>query len=407
MYISLKLYIYGNYQSQFYPSGNMFSLYLLFSLCYNSPMEKTNVILFILIMTAFFTLTVILPADSKAAEAEKLASFPELSLSSLRSKTFTKGFEDYLSDNVALRSAMLAAARKLESLQGVTPSTGLISKTYDYLLWSDRIMEVFHDKPAVTEGYAWAVNAVAAAVWESRPGAAVYCLLAPTQAEYLDSEYTGLSDSQKTAVDRVYGGLDEGVKAVDAWAAIKGHTDEYVYFRTDHHWTALGAYYAYTAFCEAAGLEAIPLEDYDAFEVEGFLGYLYNQRPTEGLAENADTITYYVLKDKSFTTYPTLIDTASDRYTMFIHGDNAYLAITTSVKNGRTAVVVKDSYANCFVPFLAPHYERIVVIDPRRFEEPFSITEEVLTYADADLIFVNYVFSTTFQDIVTLINSVR
>ena len=76
-------------------------------------------------------------------------------------------------------------------------------------------------------------------------------------------------------IDLCYSKMAPNIVTVDAYAKLRNHTDEYIYFRTDHHWTQLGAYYAYTAFCEAAGFEAVPLEDFETGRYDNFVGSMY------------------------------------------------------------------------------------------------------------------------------------
>ena len=366
--------------------------------------EKLNIALFMIIVAAFFTL-VILPEDYRAAEIEHLRERPELTLENIL-YNFAYDYEAFLSDNIAHRSLMLSLARFLGDSQGIVhaSSYGFIERTERYLLFEDRIMEVFHRNPYVEALYARFINTLAEL---AHNGVRVFSLIVPTPAEFLPEQYRHLSDSQRDAIGHINSLLSDNIITIDVYSVLAAHLDEYIFFRTDHHWTALGAYYAYLAFCYAAGLEPVTLGYYYMYYVDGFLGFLYNERPTPSLRENADRIYYFILRDPYFTTSRALIDRTATTYApLFIQGDWDYFDVITSVQNGRTAVIVKDSFANCFIPFLAPHYERIIVIDPRHFEEPFSIVEELSLYADVDLLILNYVFSTTFRDIVYMLNNI-
>ncbi|MDR1705829.1 MAG: hypothetical protein LBS19_14250 [Clostridiales bacterium] len=366
-------------------------------------MKKANIVIFALLMGTFSILT-FLPPDAKAAEAETLEPMPKFTWASIRDNTFPRDFEEYLSDNVAFRSYFLSAARAIESGYGLKANEGLIEVGNTYLLWSDRIMEIFRQKPETQARYAAVINEIAGAVGGN---VRVFNIIGPTQAEFLAPEYKNLSESQKEAIDQIYGLLDESVTPVDAYGALEAHKDEYIFFRTDHHWTQLGAYYTYRAYCEAAGFEPIALSDYDERVAEGFLGYLYNTHPSSNLAANADDIHYYVYNDEDFITSKPLFQEGVVSYALFLQGDVGYYDIATSVKNGRTAIIVKDSYANCLIPFLAPHYENVIVIDPRHTEEGFSVAAETAKYDPVDLIYVNYVLSTTFDDTVTITGNVK
>ena len=260
------------------------------------------------------------------------------------------------------------------------------------ITFDDRIVSLFVRSLAHDEHYAEVINTYRAAVDES---VRIFSLLVPTQISFLPEIYRELSDSQRDSIDYIYSSYSEGITAVDAYDALARRADEYIYYRTDHHWTALGAYYVYAEFARAAGFEPIGLDEYEVIEIPGFLGYLYNQAPSPALREKPDTIYAYKYIGDLETSAPLLqmaevADQAS--YGLFLGGDRARITITTSVDNGRTAVVVKDSYANCFIPWLAPHYECIIVLDPRTYEG--SVLDLLEQYDDADLIFFNYAMAT-------------
>jgi hypothetical protein len=234
-------------------------------------------------------------------------------------------------------------------------------------------------------------------------------MIVPTSAAFLPEPYFNMSSDQRRTINHVYDSITQFTTkmiTVDAYSVLERHRNEYIYFRSDHHWTALGAYYAYTAFCQAAGLAPVPLSDYNIHRAEGFIGFLYNQRPTQSIADNPDTIVYYTLSDPAFRRL-ILHPGETPTYMIFMGGDHAYFSVDTQNKNGRTVVVLKDSYANCFIPFLVPHYERIVVLDPRHLPNDFSITAEVNGYDDVDFLIMNYVFTTTFSDILYVMNLKR
>ena len=270
------------------------------------------------------------------------------------------------------------------------------------LAFPDRLMEIFGYSERSCIRYAGAVNAYATAL-EGK--ARVFSLVTPTQIEFVDEKYKSVTDSEYDAIQTVYGHL-ENVCPVDAYSYLSAHSDEYIYFRTDHHWTALGAYYAYLAYCDAAGITPVTIDEYDSFELTGFLGYLYNYNPTKELRENPDTIVYYQLKTPLEVSNPLLYPTGGRAtYSIFIGGDHPIYRITTSVKNGRTCVILKDSFGNAFVPWVAPNYENIIVIDPRHYSG--SVTRVVADHDDIDLIILNYAFAAGSGGYIEPLNNVR
>ena len=126
----------------------------------------------------------------------------------------------------------------------------------------------------------------------------VYNMVVPTSVEfYLPKKYSKFSNSEKREIEFIYSKLTDGVIPVDAYSAIEAHKDEYIYFRTDHHWTDLGAYYAYTAFCNAIGQTPPALSDYTVkTKDEPFVGSLFGYTNKIILKNNPDKFTYYMTK---------------------------------------------------------------------------------------------------------------
>ena len=368
-------------------------------------MQKINIVTFTILLSLFFALA-ILPSDPRAAELEHLASFPDINVEDILNKNFSDGFENYLGDNMALRSFMIEFARGLDYLQGLQPASGFVEIYNNLMVFTDRIMEIFVTDEVMSYYFSWGISEFAV---NAREDARIFNMVVPNAAAFLSEPYSNMTGDQRQTL--IY--LDEWISIlwtnrmilVDVYSKLKEHQDEYIFFRTDHHWTALGAYYAYLAFCEAAGLEPVPLSEYNEHRAENFLGLLYNQRPSRSLRENADTIIYYTLNDPAFDkliVHPT--PNRPPTYQIFMGGDHGHFVVETQNKNNKTVVVLKDSYANCFVPFLVPHYERIVVLDPRHVPEDFSIIGVINSYENVDFIMLHYILSTTMSDIIYLLN---
>ena len=277
----------------------------------------------------------------------------------------------------------------------------------------DNAMDIPTATDSVIVSYADAVSQIAAAL----PGVRTLSLVTPNSGEFYSPEsfHTG-SHSQKDMIDLCYASMSDQVVTVDAYSALREHADEYLYFRTDHHWTALGAYYAYTSYCAAAGFEPVPLDQFETGTYENFLGTMYTytaQYPqSEALRENPDTLTYYLpvvethARYYSDTTlsdgipisvvYTKLDESVSNKYLCFIGGDTPVCIIETAVEDGPVCMVIKESYGNALVPFLTSHYSKIVVIDPREFNQEGLPTLDLPQFAAEqgvdDLLIVNYPF---------------
>ena len=198
-----------------------------------------------------------------------------------------------------------------------------------------------------------------------------------------------------------------GGRFVDVRQTLAEHKDEYIYYRTDHHWTSLGAYYAYQQLCGALGLTPFDPAAHTALTAENFYGTHYSKARTWNAVP--DTITYYDLPN-SLTIYnvtaagqPTdgqttgLYDTDKlnvyDKYAMFLHGNNGLSRIEGD-GTGRI-LVIKDSYANCFAPYLTANYAQIDVVDFRNYNYGL---DQLIADNDYDQILVLYSFDSFKSD---------
>lgn len=276
----------------------------------------------------------------------------------------------------------------------------------------DRAMELVTAADDVLSDYAANINRIKQAVGTD---VRVFSLIAPNAAEFYSPEdmHTGIY-SQKDMIAACYGQMDETVQTVDAYSVLQQHVQEEVYFRTDHHWTALGAYYAYTAFCQTAGLHPVQLQTMQTGSYGGFTGSLYlatsAYAQSEVLKENPDTVTYYeptVRTKMSYYDDASLSDAHTDlqvicslnedvtnKYLCFLGGDHPITWIDTDVDNGRVCLVLKESYGNAFTPFLTHHYQTIIAIDPREFNRDgkpdLDLAAFVQEHGINDIIAINY-----------------
>ena len=198
-----------------------------------------------------------------------------------------------------------------------------------------------------------------------------------------------------------------GGQFVDVRSTLEDHKGEYIYYRTDHHWTSLGAYYAYSRLCDTLGLTPFDTTAHPALTAEGFYGTHYSKARNWNAVP--DTITYYDLPNR-LTIYSVtgagqpaegegtgLYDTGKldvyDKYAMFLHGNNG-LSRIEGEGTGRI-LVIKDSYANCFVPYLTANYAQIDVVDFRNYNYGL---DPLIADNDYDQILVLYSFDSFKSD---------
>ena len=239
----------------------------------------------------------------------------------------------------------------------------------------------------------------------------VYDMIVPTSIGITlpDNKYNKVGSSdQKKSIQKMYDMLSDSVKTVDIYDEFMQHRTEYIYYRTDHHWTSLGAYYAYDAFCKVKEMMPNKLEDYKKASFGTFKGAFYGEtNNAKSLRADKTEVLYPVNNEKISIKYTTesgetlkgkVIEDASSfseslKYVAYIDGDNPYTVIRNkNIKDGSSCVVIKESFGNAFVPFLADHYSKIYVIDYRYWQG--SISKLVKDKSVTDVVFINNISMT-------------
>ncbi|WP_134684020.1 DHHW family protein [Brevibacillus migulae] len=412
--------------------------------------QIVQIVFFILFLCAGIVMNTVHGDHESISETENraLAALPRWSSEAFWSGAFLRGLENYLADHVAYRDSLVRVSNLLSSWRGLPgrgdafivasqadntadsvgrpaekqmgpqPTTSLSPTTSPstaaqtavakpvqkqksgetepgrvigkVLIVGNRAMYLYSYVPAAGMAFADTVNAFRAELTQ-RYGQQVHLsvLLAPSAVEFVENpQLKSLSSSQEQAIMSVYEQIDEAVTKVNATPYLREHAAEELFFRTDHHWTATGAYYAYQAFMEARGIPPVPLTQYKTQKVNGFLGSLYASTLNKKLEAHPDTILLYqpfiAHQYQVYYSGPLkmkLLDmnhaNRKNKYRIFLSGDRPWGKIATQVNNNRRIAVIKDSYGNAFIPFLLPHFQEIYIIDPRQFDKPlYSFIED-------------------------------
>lgn len=369
-------------------------------------------------------------------EKRELAKFPEITFAGLWDGSYFKGIDLWYSDTYPLREIMIAASQKIQSLYGIRseqiietgknepvapPETekekepeeveenlpdGTV-KTFGEMRGNIYITgncgyELYTFLPDVNLKFVKTMNDIF-----SRFNGVVnfYVMVVPTSAGVMLDKTVlqdmGVSD-QAEAIKFIYDRLAPGIRKVNVIDILRKHNAEYVYFHTDHHWTAAGAYYAYVAFCKEKGIKPIDLKDYEKVEFPGFLGSFYTAgRRSPELAANPDTVVAYYPKgtrkmkynvkegpefyDGEIISDATNYDSAS-KYQTFVNGDVPFAyAHNENIHDGSAVVVIKDSLGNAFIPFLIDRYEYVYWLDPRYTKA--TLSQMIKAYRVQDVIY--------------------
>ena len=251
--------------------------------------------------------------------------------------------------------------------------------------------------------------------------ATVYAMMIPDNSGVLLSESRqkeiGGSD-QRAAIDYYYKSMNGNVVQVPIFDALYEHREEKIFFATDHHWTALGAYYSYQQFAKAKGIKAHELSEYEKMSFPNFIGSYYSSTQANELKNNPETVDAYIplstnrmsITEKSGNqlNWPIVNDVSSyqpgNKYSCFIGGDNPYSVIDNpNISDGSTCLVIKESFGNAFVPFLVDHYQKVIVVDYRYYNE--NLIQLAKENHVTDVIFANNIEAISGKESMTKLNS--
>ena len=357
-------------------------------------MRLQNILMrgFVLLLVCFVLLNIV-RRDVEFSEAENrmLAQKPKFSIESVMNGKFMSEFESYISDQFLGRNQWISLKLLEDKILGKKESNGVYLGKDGYLM----------EKPDLPDWENVERNAKAIEDFAKRhANLPVYMCLVPNAAHIMESRMPAnapVRDQQKD-IDTVMELTGNSVQKIDAARALEEHAEEALYYRTDHHWESLGAYYAFQEIASAMALPD-PETEYNIYTVtDDFEGTLASK---SGDHSSRDTIEVYEPKNKPMdyiVTYveegnssPSVYNSAclkeKDKYTVFFGGNHARIDIKTTLAEKRNLLIFKDSYANSLVPFLIPYYQNIIIVDPRYFYdnvdkiiENNSITEVLYLY---------------------------
>ncbi len=289
-----------------------------------------------------------------------------------KGNAFKDDFEKYMCDHIIGREIWVKTCNEMQTLSGK-------KEINDVYTFNGQMFQTF--KSYDEQQIATAVNAINLFA-ERHPDIPVSMMIAPTAQELVSNKipsYVGLL-SEKTFIDNIYK-QTKNISTIDCLSQLSAHSGEYIYYRTDHHWTTLGAYYAYAEASKTLGYSAYGAS---AFNIEtassDFKGTLYSRTLDDKVTP--DVMEYYHLRENAPSIHLMTTDengkplendslyfrdflNVKDKYSSFTGSNAPIVTIETGVKNGKSLLILKDSYAHALAPFLANHYSKITMVDMR------------------------------------------
>lgn len=351
--------------------------------------KKQKIISAVIFLCIIFLMPIIFIFSGKKdvleSENRKPAKKPDLTFASVMDKSYMSKIDGYLSDNFPGRVNWVKTKLTIDRMLGKS----IINNIYigDKMLM-EKLPEPNYDEVQKSID---AINKFA----EHYGNTKVSFMLAPTSAGIYPDKLPA-SAPQLNQRDFIYEStsrLSANVSFIDIYDTMVNERDKYIYYRTDHHWTSYGAYCAYKHASTNLGYKAVELDKFDVEHASSdFTGTFYNKCFYDGV--DKDIIDIYTFPNGNNVTSVTMNDgikeetsdsiyfreylEGGDKYCVFLGKNKAYMNIKTDALNNKKILVIKDSYANSFIPFLVNHYSEIAVLDLR------YVKTSIKEYVDPD-----------------------
>lgn len=371
---------------------------------------------FAVILLGFAVAFLLLPDHSFSEEENRsLRTFPSFSWEKLTSGTFAEEINDYFADQFPMRDALVGLKGVTEIALGKGENNGILLGDNGQL--ADRLFDVQLSNGTVatdmdTFDRAHVLDAVNGL---NRVNASLQVpftvLLTGRTVDIAASAFDYPQDNSFALIDTVYGNLDESVQNVDTVSLLRKRYEngEYVYFKTDHHWTACGAYYAYAEVMKSFGMESdiLPIEAFQRETVsDAFYGTAWSAGGMKFVTPDSMEIWYYG-NESAFTVtadgktldgfYSTDYLEKKDKYSVFLDGTHDVVTITMQTDEARpTLLLFKDSFANALAPFLAQHFDLVLLNLSSTRTDYTDVTKYTAQY-EADRVLLVY----TLENVVT------
>ncbi len=357
---------------------------------------------FLVCIALIAVINLIVPSKETSEEENRtLTQKPKLSWSSVASGNYMSQYEEYQADQFFGRNAWRSLKVALSRLGGSREENGV------FIGKSGQLMEDI----AVPDQSALRENLKAIQEFAGKyPDIPVNMLLVPDSANILEDKLPALAVTadQNQYMSQVKKELGDSVTWIDAASVLRKHTDEKLYYKTDHHWTAKGAYYVFQEAAKALDIQESDAGGYVSYPVStDFNGVLASKSGCRlGEKEEIDiyvpqtsdndvVVNYVDEQRKTASLYDSSKLETRDQYAVYLGGNSPLIDIQTVSESSRRLLILKDSYANAFIPFLTPYFREIVVVDPRYYSGTIGDIMDTYQITDAMFLYSGNVF---FQD---------
>lgn len=360
-----------------------------------------GLLLFALLLVIFIV-NIILPARGFSEKENRvLSDRPKAQLSQIASGRYERKYETYVNDQFLLRDMWITLKAGTDRLLGKVEANGVYLGKDGFLI---------EDFLPPSDQHMNATLSAMTSFAKRHSDLSQYALIAPNSVSILSDKLPVFAQAkdQTPYLDSLKDTLNSAnVTFIDIRDTFNSHKDEGLYYHTDHHWTTQGAYYAYLQAADAMGLNT-GMVSYEKLPVsKAFQGTLSAKSGfRSGMKEEIDVflpkgevpssvVNYVDEQRKSASFYDTSKLETRDKYALFFGGNYAQVKISTPVEENKTLLVLKDSYANSLVPFLAPYYRNIIMVDPRYY---YGDLEQLIQVENVTDLLYLYNANTFFSD---------
>ncbi len=368
----------------------------------DKKIERAVGLAFVGCVVFLILLNLLVPNKEMSEEENRmLAARPKLTVSGLLSGDFMEKFESYQADQFAGRNIWRDIKTSLSRFGGSREENGVLIGKYGQLM----------EEIETPEQDSLKANLDAMQSFAKRyPDVTMNMLLIPDAANVLEDRLPALAAvaDQNRMMSQVKRELGDSMGWIDAVSVLNKHADEQIYYKTDHHWTSLGAFYVFGAAAEQLGISADAASSFVSYPVTTTFNGSLASKSGCGLGEKEEidiyaakeldndlVVSYVDEQKKTASLYDSSKLKTRDKYGVFLGGNTSVVDIKTVSESSRRLLLVKDSFANSFIPFLTPYFREIVVVDPRYYSG--TIEDIMDTYRISDALFL-YSGNTFFRD---------
>ena len=347
--------------------------------------------MFMIFWILLIVLNVVIKNENFSEQENRyLAKLPSFSFEKLVSGKYQEEMDNYINDHFVFRNSWIKIKSLAEIALGKTENNNVYIGKDGYLF--EKFEYTKENKKQIDR----IINKVNE--FSDKVDIPIYFMLIPNSI-YIQKEKLPdnvIPENQEEIINEIYKKLNDNINKINVTDVLLNNNDKYIFFKTDHHMTSLGAYLTYNEFCLATNKQLKLLQNFEEKIVsKDFLGTFDSKAQVPN--QETDIISIYVNEknknvqvqyDNEITNsiYNEDYLSKKDKYSFFLNGNNAKVVVKTNVQNGKKLLLIKDSYSHIMAQFLCQDYEEVHFIDPRYYK--LSLSEYTINNEITEILFL-------------------